>query len=148
MCTEILQKERQLIGQGHGVVKSQRFTIKGQWREIYIFIFVTLRPKQCFLILKVNFSLNFQKLFLCGIQCPFSIGKDWEMEGTIGRRCDRPLCSCRDDVPQPRSSRHFRTGQGQGQGIFKKGQDTRKGLCGGGLHKEIKVVNGHGRLAT
>ncbi len=55
--------------------------------------------------------------------------------------CDRPLCSCRDDVP--RSSRHFRTGQGQGQGILKKGKDTRKGLGRGGLHKEIKVVNGH-----
>ncbi len=45
------------------------------------------------------------------------------MEGTIGRRCVTGP-SVAAETTSPRSSRHFRTGQGQGQGIFKKGQDT------------------------
>jgi hypothetical protein len=94
--------------------------------------------------MKVNIYLNFQKLFLCGIQCPCSIGKDWEMEGTIGRRCVTGP-SVAAETTSPRSSRHFRTGQGQGQGIFKKGQDTRKGQGQGISKKGQDTRKGLGR---
>jgi hypothetical protein len=70
--------------------------------------------------MQVNFYLNFQKLFLCGIQCPCSIGKDWDMEGTIGRRCvTGPTVAAETTSPQVIQAFQDRS-QGQGQGILRK----------------------------